>query len=70
MASNETNARALVIHNVHLPLGQHNQSPKQLFTVLCKRGIIEKISPSSDGHDYNADDCILLDGKGGILVPS
>ncbi|KAF8530794.1 Metallo-dependent hydrolase [Gautieria morchelliformis] len=69
-ANNETPARALVIYNVHLPLGDRNQCREELFTVRCERGIIEKISPFSAGHDYNADDCILLDGKGGILVPS
>ena len=72
MASNKSCTRDLIIHNVHLSIGDRNQSLQQRFTVRCRGGVIESIFPFSDAHGYtyNADDYISLDGKGGILIPS
>jgi hypothetical protein len=68
MLASETTKR-LVIQNVHLALEDRKKSLGQLFTVRCTDGVIEKISPFSN-TEHEVNNSILVDGKGGILIPS
>lgn len=66
----EAHTDDLVIYDVHLCV-EHQDQARQLFTVRCRGGIIHRISPCLPGDEHNVDNsATLVDGKGGILMPS
>ena len=66
---------SLRIKNVHLPFDDPRDE-QTLYTVFCKDGKVDKVVALNEAnaeacnHDTGGGDVEVLDGKGGLLLPS
>ena len=62
---------SLQIKNVHLPFDDPRDE-QTLYTVFCKDGKVDKVVAVNDACDVDTggSDVEVLDGEGGLLLPS